>query len=293
MNMMPLCFVTMVRGDHIMLTKWISHHERLVESRSALHIFLHGEDRELRELASGCSVVVLPFDPTGEGFEESRRKLFFGLAGALRGYYRHVVALDCDEFIVLDPDHHKTLAEYLCDHPYEGAALSPVGFDVVQRLSEEQDPVDFSFPILEQRKYGFLDGVYSKPCIFRRQPTGGTQHSLARERWEIDPAIFLFHFRFFDVEYSKKINSDRMALVARFEESGANHLIGTWKDRDERFSRVLKLVNEAECPLMTDHLVEDFMNSQLENYKARGGRFMWRDSRRGPYKIPSRFANML
>ncbi len=293
MNLMPVCFVTMVRGDHIMLKKWINHHANMVDNKSALHIFLHGYDPELRAIASECSVVTLPFDPTGEGFEEARRRLFFGLAGALRGYYRHVIILDSDEFIIIDPNLKKTLSEHLCDHTYEGAALSPIGFDVVQRRSEELEPVNFILPILGQRRFGFLDGVYSKPCIFQKQPTGGNQHTLAGEKWEIDPMIFLFHFRFFDIEYSESINNERMALVAEFDKQGANHAIGTWKDRDKKFSKLLKIVDEEECPPLTSNLVESFRLLQLENYKSRGGRFMWKNSRRGPYEIPARFLNLL
>ncbi|MFG6082005.1 glycosyltransferase family 2 protein [Paracoccus litorisediminis] len=293
MSFEPICFVTMVRGDHAMLEKWIAHHSKLVANRSALHVFLHGHDPALQKIAEGCSLVTLPFDPSGSSFEESRRQLFFGLAGALRGYYGHVITLDCDEFMTMDPGVGQTLAEYLSTHPFEGAALSPVGFDVVQRSSAEQDPVDFARPILGQRCFGFLDGTYSKPCIFRRQPRGGSQHSLAREKWEIDPKIFLFHFRFFDVEYSRQVNAARMALVADFDKQGSDHAIGTWGDREERFARALQSADVADCPDLSPELIEAFRASQLENYQNRGGRFMWRDCRRGPYRLPAQFEGVL
>ena len=181
MSFEPICFVTMVRGDHAMLEKWIAHHSKLVANRSALHVFLHGHDPALQKIAEGCSLVTLPFDPSGSSFEESRRQLFFGLAGALRGYYGHVITLDCDEFMTMDPGVGQTLAEYLSTHPFEGAALSPVGFDVVQRSSAEQDPVDFARPILGQRCFGFLDGTYSKP-LYIQTPTKGWEPALTGKR---------------------------------------------------------------------------------------------------------------
>ncbi|MGA0617725.1 hypothetical protein [Paracoccus sp. KR1-242] len=293
MSVEPICFVTMVRGDHAMLAKWIAHHSGHVASRSALHVFLHGEDAELHRIAEGCSVITLPFDPTGAGFEDARRQLFFGLAGALRGYYRHVITLDCDEFVVMDPAAGTSLAEHLDAHPFEGPALSPLGFDVVQRRRVEKDPVDMARPILGQRSFGFLDGTYSKPCIFRRQPNGGTQHSLAGEEWEIDPAIFLFHFRFFDVDVSGQLAKDRAAMVQSFNEHGTKHGIGTWTDRDVRLARALKLADAKDCPELTPELVEAFRTGQIDNYKSRGGRFMWKDPRRGPYRIPTRFEGIL
>lgn len=279
----------MVRGDHVMLEKWIAHHSKLVASRKALHIFLHGDDAGLRDIAKDCSVVVLPFDPTGAEFEKNRDELFFGLVGALRGYYRHVITLDCDEFLVIDPALDQALAEYLDTHPFSGAALSPAGFEVVQHRSLEPDPVDFSHPILGQRRFGILDGVYSKPCIFRKRPEGGYRHSLTGENWEIDPNLFLFHLRFFDIEYSSKINQNRIALFGEFHQHGPSHAVGTWADRDRRFGVALEFVDTLDCPELSPSLLEEFRKSQIDNYISQGGTLKWYDSRRGPFRIPARF----
>ena len=60
-----LAFVTMVRGDHEMLARWISHHGALAGTREALHVVAHGSDPRISGLAQGCSQIVLPYDPAG------------------------------------------------------------------------------------------------------------------------------------------------------------------------------------------------------------------------------------
>jgi len=292
MSVEPMAFVTMVRGDHEMLSRWITHYAALVPDRQALHVFLHGHDERLLEMAKGCSVNVLPFDPSGRGFEDARRNLFFGMVRVLRGYYRHVICVDTDEFLAIDPDLGVTLADYLDGQDFESSALSPVGFDVVQRCSVETEDADMTRPLLAQRSYGFADGVYSKPCIFRRSPRRGTQHMIRNEPWNIDPNLTLFHFRFFDRAYGQRVSRQRAALVAQFDESGAEHNIGTWRDRTAAMERVLTQM-DSETPADFDAAARDaFCERQMHNHRTHG-RLVWRDARHGPYCIPQRFKGLL
>lgn len=293
MSFEPLCFVTMVRGDHAMFAKWVAYHATLVERRSALHVFLHGEDAQLRRIAEGCSITVLPHDPSGTDFEGARRGLFFNLPGALGGYYRNIIALDCDEFLVVDPALGTTLAAYLDGRETAGSALSPTGLDVIQRLSDEPTPVDMSLPLLEQRSFGMLDGVYCKPCIFRKSPTGGTQHSLKGEAWDIDTNLMLFHFRFFDIAMTDAANRSRMQQVANYNEQGTKHDIGTWADRDRRFRRSLEQIERGEPAELTAAALRVFHDHQIANYVEKGGRLNWSDTKQGPYRIPDRYKSLL
>lgn len=291
MSLEALSFVTMVRGDHEMLAKWVAHYATLVPDRRALHVFLHGPDDRLRALAQGCSVSELPFDPKGENFEEARRDLFFGMVRVLRGYYRQVICVDVDEFITIDPALGVTLADYLDGREFDTSALSPLGFDVVHKRSVETQDADMARPLLGQRSFGFADGVYSKPCIFRKSPRRGTQHIIRNEPWIIDPNIILFHFRFFDLAYGMRVSQQRAQLVEQFDSHAGNHQIGTWRDRVRSMTRVLDQVEAAE-PTDLDDARHAFCEKQMSNNQTHG-RFVWRDARHGPYRIPDRFMGLV
>lgn len=293
MGMHPLAIVTMVRGDHRMMEKWMAHYAPMVQAPTALHVFLHGEDAELARIAQGASVTTLPYDATGAGFEEARRGLFFGTVRALLGYYRHVIVTDSDEFIVLDPQAGSSLGDYLDQRDIAGIALSPLGFDVVHRTADESDGIVFDRPILSQRSFGFADGSYSKPCIFRRPPQSGNQHELKGEDWVIDPNILLFHLRFFDRELGEQVARAREQQTRQFDSHGTRHDIGTWSDRLARLRRAIQQVNDGEPAPLTGEAADAFAARQVANYESRGKRLMWRDSRHGPYRIPERFRGML
>lgn len=282
----PLAFVTMVRGDHLMLARWIDHHARLTESRRALHVVLHGPDDRLEALAQGCSLTVLPYDPAGTAFEPRRAKLFFGLAEALAGYYRHVVTLDADEFLVPDPALPGGLAAHLDATTYEGVALSPLGFDLIHKASVEPDPLDWTRPFTTQRRHGFLHVAYSKPCIFRaRPPRGGNQHRLRHQPWQIDPMLLLVHMRFADAGYAREVSAARMQVLAQYDAAGSDHLIGAWANRDGLLRRTLAQIESEACPDLTIADRKDFATRQVQIFEERGRVLLWKGGRSDGFRL--------
>lgn len=290
----PLAFVTMVRGDHAMLARWIAHHARFVDSRLALHVLLHGPDPELAALAQGCSVVTLPFDETGTGFEPRRMRLLFGLVGGLTGYYRHVITLDADEFLTPDPDLGQPLHDYLDARSFQGVALSPVGFDLIHRPSAEPGPLDPARPLTAQRRHGRLHVGYCKPCIFRDAPLGGgNQHRLFGEPWQIDPRLMLIHARFADRDAGLLTSRQRMQTLAQFDARGRDHQIGTWARRDRTLQDAIAVIESGPCPDLTLADRATFAAEQAALYAERGGRLLWKDGISRGYRLPDDWAGLV
>ena len=291
-----LAFVTMVRGDHEMLARWISHHGALAGTREALHIVAHGSDPRISGLAQGCSQIVLPYDPEGRDFEPRRVAMFFGLVAGLLGYYRHIVVLDTDEFLVAAPDcaPARDLAGYLDNADLQGVALSPLGFDLVHRPSVEPGALDWTRPITAQRRHGFMHVAYSKPCIFRRPPRkGGNQHRLRDQPMQIDPNLMLLHLRFADKDHGLRVSRQRSETVALFDAAGSGHRIGTWTDRERHLAQAIADIEASPCPDLRLADRRRFSIRQMELYARHGGRVLWKRGRSAGYRLPDEWVGCL
>lgn len=292
--MKSLAFATMVRGDHDMLRKWVGHYRRLVDDSRSLYVVAHGEDPEVARIADGCSLIVVPYDPSGKDFEEARRGLFWGLVRALKGYHEFVVTLDVDEFLVLDPDIGGRLEDRLRAHQFKGVAVSPLGIDVVHKPSTETDPAPLSQPVLGRRRHGLMQGQYSKPCIFRQPHTGGgTQHELRGQPWDIDTGLVLFHLRFYDRAFAQAQNQARVATFEQFQQHGDSHSVGGWQRRFTMMDRMIGMVEAKRAMPLTADLARDFADRQSRAYEARGRKFDWRQAKGEIVHIPDRFVGLV
>lgn len=290
----PIAFVTMVRGDYPMLDLWVRHHERLAGGRDHLTVISHGADARHDRLARGCSRLVLPHDPAGAGFEPRRIALLHGLVAGLLGYYRHVIVLDCDEMLVPAPELDLPLADYLDWADVQGVALSPLGFDLTQRPAVETAPLDFTRPILRQRRFGYLHGEYCKPCIFRAPPRqGGNQHALTGEPWQIDPMIGLIHLRFADAGFGQRTGRARIAQLAAFDAAGSDHRIGNWDNRLTHMARMQGRLDKSDCPDLTPEERLGFAAEMTRLYENNGRKMPWLKARGAPRRLPDDWLDLL
>ncbi|HRO15805.1 MAG TPA: glycosyltransferase family 2 protein [Paracoccus sp. (in: a-proteobacteria)] len=290
MTRAPLAFVTMVRGDHAMLDKWVGHHAALAGGRDALTVISHGADPRHDRLARGCSRLTIPFDPAGDGFEPRRMALLHGLVAGLTGYFRHVVVLDCDEFLIAGPQLSGSLADHLDCRAFEGVALSPVGLDLIHRPSLEPEALDLTRPVIGQRRHGVLHAAYSKPCIFRAPPpAGGNQHRLKGQPWQIDPDLMLVHLRHADRGMATRTGRARMRTVAAFDAAGSDHRIGTWSDRLVRLESAIARVESSPCPDLTRADLTGFAARQRAIHDERGGALDWKRGQSAPLRLPDSY----
>ena len=77
--------------------------------------------------------------------------------------YQLVLAMDIDEFLVLDPNQQCSLTTYL-SQGFKSSSLSALGLDVGQHPTLEQ-PIDLKKPFLTQRVYAQVSDRYTKPIV--------------------------------------------------------------------------------------------------------------------------------
>jgi len=77
--------------------------------------------------------------------------------------YDLVMFVDCDEFVIPNPERYQDLGDYLDQYKYDIACT--FGYGVMEMPDDE--PLDHGKPILEQRKHWYRDRNYDKPIITR------------------------------------------------------------------------------------------------------------------------------
>lgn len=196
----PLAFLTMVRGDHAYLEKWVTHHSRFVESRAALCVILHGADPVAQKICEGCSVITIPFLNPQELFDRPRRKMMYRMVSALLEYYDRVAMLDADEYLLL-PGGGSGLAEHLDGIPAPDGVLNALGLELIQQpFLGETSPLDMSAPVLSQRRHARLNAKYCKPCVISRPGLSGTAHKVSGADVNFQPSVVLLHLKYADLD---------------------------------------------------------------------------------------------
>lgn len=295
----PIAFITMVRDDNDMLNKWINHHAELTGDRKSLYVIVHGGNDEIIEIANGCSVISIPFDPSGTSFESKRMAMMRGFADGLFGYFEKVCILDCDEFIVVNPDFKMPFLEMLATQ-FDGLkAISPLGFEIVHHLAEEKAGCDFDQTILSQRPHGFFSAMYCKPCILTEPNLRGNVHRLNNAPWSITDKIFLIHLKWMDIDFVSKTSDLRDEVMQiykvdkdKIELGGwdARTEIGGWPNVDEMFANFQKLFEGGVEPLPEGEALAWYPRRFERALKRRGRvpKMVF-----GPFKLPKRFEKLL
>lgn len=199
--------ITMVRNDRF-LQKWVEYYGSQL-GKENLYVFFDGEDQVVPDFCDGVNTLIVPKMQGNVVSTERQRsrfisehaeKLFSSGAGM-------VIATDADEFLVVDPDLHMGLCEFLNKLPSH-SCHSGLGVDVLQDLSTE-GPIDFSRPFLQQRHRGWLYSRYTKPSVITQPLTwGGGCHRVKGENFHIAEGLYLFHFGGVDLEYLREISAD-------------------------------------------------------------------------------------
>lgn len=199
--------ITSVRNDRMFTKKWIDYYSAQFGAQS-LFMVLDGFDQAVPDPAFGINTIRVPFIARHvvKG-EKSRAARASHLAAALFENYDIVIAVDIDEFLVVDPSLGVGLRDYLSG--IEGhASVSGLGIDVIEKSSVEAAlQTDWGF--LEQRSFGILSHRYTKPAVaFQAVRWGSGQHRVKGQNFHIDPNLFIFHFG----------NADRAMSGARLDD---------------------------------------------------------------------------
>lgn len=232
--MKKICAITMARNDEFFLTKWINYYGAQL-GKENLYIFLDGTDQIAPPNAVGTTVTHCERIPGQVVQAEKRRlSLLSEAAAKLLKDYDIVIGTDADEYLAIDPAVGKNLKEYLSDKKI-GAALSGLGMDVGQHLTEESI-IDGSRPFLEQRHYAYVCSRYTKPVVVARPVVWGSGfHRVKGHNFKIDKNLYLFHFGSFD-----------MAMIeARFQDK--DRMAAGWGKHIEKRTRTITYVTNRRA----------------------------------------------
>lgn len=208
-----IAVLSTVRNDTFFTRRWIDYYARQFGAQS-LYLILDGHDQVRPDPLTGINVVSMPYVGNQVITAEKRRaRRTSDVAAALFHSYDIVIAVDIDEFIVLDPQVGASLAEYLSAMSMS-VSVSGLGLDVIQNIATEQ-AIDPARPMLDQRHYAHLSARYTKPAIATRPVRWGSgQHRVHWHNFHIDPNLFLFHFGCVDAGVLDRRSTDADRLSA-------------------------------------------------------------------------------
>ncbi len=246
-----IAVITMARNDDFFLSRWIKYYGEQF-GRENLYIYLDGTDQNIPENAGPAHVKKLSHvEMSRADGDKYRIGLINTLAHKLLKTYDIVIGCDCDEFLVVDPDTQKTLAEYLSDLDIN-ISVSGLGLDVGQNTNTEKT-LDINKPILAQREYALLSTRYTKPVV-KTTPAhwGSGFHSISGHNFHIDKNLYLLHFGAVDMQMllnkAKSRGPDWVNHLRR-RGNGTINAVSTLPVRDEKWMRYARIIQTFARPI--------------------------------------------
>ncbi len=224
-----IAIMTMVYNESANLPIWLRHYRRTAPSAN-LFVIDHSSDDGSTDQLPYATKIPLPRD---ELDERDRTFLINSLQQGFLRYYDIVIYTDCDELLVPDPAKSATLDAYLRDQPY--AYASPVGINVLH-ISDIEPPIDYTGPLLLQRRYGQFQSSLCKPLITRVSLTWEPGFHTCNRRPNIDKNLYLFHIKQIDKDEALRRHHIVQQLPWSAAAIEANHGAHHRYD-DERFER--------------------------------------------------------
>jgi len=221
--------ISMARNDAMFVQKWI-HYYGSQFGYENLFLILDGHDQSIPAHSEKINIIRVPHITLSRSNGDKNRSQFVSkIAQSLFLRFDRVLAMDIDEFLVIDPKLNISLKEYLSQKS-NVSSVSALGLDVGQYRKEEGS-INLNQPFLEQRNYAHVSSRYTKPIVAYKPITWGTGfHRVKWKNFRIDPNLFLFHFGMVDYEVAtEKTNNE-----SRLNEGWSMHL----KRRKKLFSLI-------------------------------------------------------
>ena len=184
-----IAVVSMVRNDSFFADKWITYYGSQF-GYDNLYLFVDGMDQKLPSLSKKINCFQVPHIEYKRAKGDRKRAQHISkFAQELFQNYQLVLAMDIDEFLVLDPNQKCSLKAYLSQE-FNSSSLSALGLDVGQHPSLEQ-PIDLKKPFLSQRAYAQVSDRYTKPIVALRPLNWGSGfHRVKGKNYTIDSNLF-------------------------------------------------------------------------------------------------------
>ena len=243
--------ITMARDDEFFLSRWIAYYGKQFGTEN-LYILLDGTDQKEPANAGNAHITKLPHTPMSRATGDKYRigKLS-ELASKLLKTYDIVIGCDSDEFLIVDPNTKKTLAQYLSDKKIK-TSLSGLGLDIGQNLNCEKE-LDIEAPFLEQREYALLSTRYTKPVVkATTAPWGSGFHSIRHHNFHIDKNLYLLHFGAIDMKMLERKAAARGADWLNHLQrrgNGTINAVTNSKLKPEKWLRIARILQTYLRPI--------------------------------------------
>jgi len=243
--------ITMARDDGFFLSRWIAYYGKQFGTEN-LYILLDGIDQTVPENAGNAHITKLPHEQLSRAAGDKYRiSQITKKAHELLKSYDIVIGCDSDEFLIVDPKLHTTLAKYLSNKKIR-TTLSGLGLDVGQHLYSEAI-LDTTAPFLEQREYALLSTRYTKPVVINKPVNWGSGfHSIHKHNFHIDKNLYLLHFGAIDMgmleEKAKKRGGDWLNHLKR-RGNGTINTVTKSKPKSEKWLRIARVLQTYCRPI--------------------------------------------
>ena len=189
--------ISMVRNDTFFADKWIDYYGAQFGHKN-LYLFIDGLDQTLPKESNKINCFQKPHKPEKRALgDRNRARMISNFAKTLFSKYQVVLAMDIDEFLVLDPNQSFSLKEYLMQD-FSTSSLSALGLDVGQHPTLDP-PIILNSSFLSQRKFTQVSDRYTKPVVALKPIIWGSgYHRIRGKNSTIDTHLYLFHFGLVD-----------------------------------------------------------------------------------------------
>ncbi|WP_170324490.1 hypothetical protein [Ruegeria arenilitoris] len=281
----------MVRNENFFLRLWVDYYSRFVP-RQNLFILVDGADSELPDNLEGCTVIVLPQDDPSPGWDQRRWNFLSSFAGSLTLRYNVVIGGDVDELVALDPEIGSDPIRYILEET-TADVIAPFAIDLVHRTDLE-DAFDPSRGILEQRSFGRINTLYSKPCILRKPVTWSLgQHFSSNPDRVLSDKLFLFHLKYLDNGMLIERQQERLQQISNPDAKMVDGVAGRgWYRTLDQISDELKVFADAGPPRQVDLSFPHIHKKLRETWAFDKQEGLWRHAtirRSWTFPIPERF----
>jgi len=194
---------TIVRNEKVFLPIWLKYYSKYFNKED---IYILDNDT-----TDGSTDGLNTVKVSSEVFLNSRwlRRQVTKMQRKLLKKYDIVLFAECDEIIV--PLRTGRFEDHLVDGK---PVVKCTGFEIIHRIREEPE-IDWSKPLLEQRKYGSYFPKFNKPLLSRIPLTWSMGFHYLRnyendEKVGTDPMLMLVHLRRIDYNTCKKKFMERI-----------------------------------------------------------------------------------
>ena len=209
----PIAAISMVRNDTFFADKWIAYYGAQLGYEN-LYLFVDGMEQPLPKEAKKINCFQIPHTPypRAQG-DKKRAKKISDFAQSLYPQYRAVLAMDIDEFLVVDPKTKLSLKAYLQQN-FTTSSRSALGLDVGQHPQLEQ-AIELQKPFLSQRSFAQVSDRYTKPVVSLKPLRWGSGfHRIKGKNFTLDPNLYLFHFGLVDLKHIQQKTEESELLTS-------------------------------------------------------------------------------